>query len=188
MTLEDLELFNQAITLAEDGKKAEAYQLLESLLQTYPDNARIWLCLAFTAKRLEEARLALAQASQLEPNNHAVIQAQNWLSYWEDLEKPRPRRPRPARPMSAARPVPSEFTPNLTSAAELAAMMRYNAFRTEPSIPSPAKPTEKKPPATPLPAASGSETEFAPTLDAIYTHTEKDTKLQADKRLLHWIA
>jgi hypothetical protein len=189
MTLDDLKIFNQAITLAENGKKTEAHALLEQLLQAYPDNVRVWLCLVFTASRLEDANLALAQARQLEPHNPAVAQAQKRLAQWEAQERPRPRQPHRVRAGSDStnpKPNTSEFTPNLEGAAALASLIRYNTPTSEPSIPYPTE-TPRKRQSTKLPEAGSQETGATPGPDEKASQPELTKKCRSGKRLLTWI-
>ncbi len=72
--------FNEALTLAQAGKKLEAYQAFKALEATNPADFNLCLWLAFTAPTQQEAQRAVTRASQLNPDHPSVIQAREWLS------------------------------------------------------------------------------------------------------------
>ena len=85
MTLTELEAFNHALELAENGKREEAHSILVQLRRSNPDNSRVLLCYAYTANDVAEAREALEWASVLDPRNSSVSFAKIWLTHREKV-------------------------------------------------------------------------------------------------------
>ena len=83
MLATDLELFHNAIRLANSGQKSLAYQQLLALYQASADNqhdASLVLWLAFTTADLTEAEQAINWAASLAPNDPNVQSARQWLA------------------------------------------------------------------------------------------------------------
>jgi len=71
--------FNQAVQLAQAGRKSEAYNQFKGLEWSYSHDVNLLLWLAFTTPNPTEARQAIEAATKLAPTNPSVIQAQQWL-------------------------------------------------------------------------------------------------------------
>ena len=71
--------FNQAVTLAQAGKKEEAYARLKPLVMAGQENANLFLWLAFTTPDMTEAEKAIKRAHQIDPNDNNVNLAKTWL-------------------------------------------------------------------------------------------------------------
>ncbi|HEX2912638.1 MAG TPA: hypothetical protein VH186_17655 [Chloroflexia bacterium] len=76
----ELPAFQQAVTLAQAGRKMEAYSQLKLLAFNYPADTNLLLWLAFTSPSHEEANQLINSASSLEPANPVVVQAREWMS------------------------------------------------------------------------------------------------------------
>ena len=79
MNLADLEKFQQAIDLAENKQREAANSILAALRESHPHNSRVWLCYAFTASDLTQARQALQTAAALDPYNPSLSAAYDWI-------------------------------------------------------------------------------------------------------------
>lgn len=75
----DLQKFNQAIQLAQNGQNMQAQNILAELILRYPKDANIWLWTAFTSPSQERARRAVERAAKLEPTNPNLAHARAWL-------------------------------------------------------------------------------------------------------------
>jgi len=85
-----LALFNQAIALAQSGRKAEAYQCLISLMQTNPNDQNVLLWLVFTAPNIQESEVIL---NRIPPTDSNFANARNWIA--EEKKKQVEQRPIP---------------------------------------------------------------------------------------------
>ena len=78
----DLELFHQAIKLANSGQKSIAYQQLKALYKVnnnhYDPNLALWL--ACTTSDFNEAHQSIIWAASLAPNDPNIKSALNWLA------------------------------------------------------------------------------------------------------------
>ena len=79
MNLAHLEKFQQAIDLAENKQREAANSILAALRELNPYNSRVWLCYAFTASDLTQARQALQAAAALDPYNPSLSAAHDWI-------------------------------------------------------------------------------------------------------------
>lgn len=76
----DLEKFNDAVALAQAGKKQEAYQRLKALsIATGAKDPSLLLWIAYTTSDLEEAETAIRMAEATNPNSQSVNAAYEWL-------------------------------------------------------------------------------------------------------------
>jgi hypothetical protein len=75
-----LDIFEEAVKLAQSGRKDEAHRLFHALEPRHQHDVSLILWLAFTTPDRMEAGLMIARAEQLEPNNPSVIQARNWFN------------------------------------------------------------------------------------------------------------
>ncbi|HEX2912878.1 MAG TPA: hypothetical protein VH186_18880 [Chloroflexia bacterium] len=75
----ELQGFNQAISLAQAGRKEEAHLILMQLAQTNPDDYNLLLWLAFTSSDLSLARIWIDRVAQQEPANPSLASARSWL-------------------------------------------------------------------------------------------------------------
>jgi hypothetical protein len=80
MLSSDLELFQQAVSLASAGEKVSAYRILSSLATAYPLDANVLLWMAFTAPDLNMSKLHFNQASAADPANSSLESARQWLA------------------------------------------------------------------------------------------------------------
>lgn len=96
----DLQLFHQAINLANTGQKSSAYRQLITLYQQnnnhYDPNLALWL--AFTTPDLNEAEQAIKWAASLAPNDPNVTSALNWLSAEKARHRSAAHNPAPPDP------------------------------------------------------------------------------------------
>jgi hypothetical protein len=74
-----LQSFNEAVALAQDGRKAAAYQGLARLANSNPNDENILLWLAFTTPDLKESERAITQIKLLNPANPNLGSAAAWL-------------------------------------------------------------------------------------------------------------
>ncbi|NWJ46102.1 MAG: hypothetical protein HXX08_09510 [Chloroflexi bacterium] len=79
MSPQDLEQFNDAISLAQVGHKTEAFSLLTTLLERNPNDANIMLWMAFTSTSVTLAQSMLDRVAQVEPSNSNLAGARSWL-------------------------------------------------------------------------------------------------------------
>lgn len=75
-----LTTFNQAISLAQAGQKAEAYNLLTRLVLNKTNDSNLLLWLAYTAPQADEAYYWLQKSARLDPANPAHIEAKKWFN------------------------------------------------------------------------------------------------------------
>lgn len=76
----ELEKFNQAVALANAGRKAEAQAILAQLVTLYPEEPNVLLWYAFTSDDLSQAEIAIERVRLLNPLNPALPQAESWLA------------------------------------------------------------------------------------------------------------
>lgn len=80
MDTASLQSFNNAVNLAQAGKKAEAHGILGQVLLSYPENISVLLWLVFTSPDYATARRYLEKAHQVEPANPSVVEAFRWIN------------------------------------------------------------------------------------------------------------
>jgi hypothetical protein len=105
----ELEKFNQAVALAQAGRKQEARSLLAELLRTYPNDPNVLLWFAFTTDDLNQSRLALEKVRALDPANPALPGAESWLAQQQAAMAPASV---DFLLSSTAKPEPQTETPN----------------------------------------------------------------------------
>lgn len=76
----DLLTFNQAVALANSGRKSAANEIIEELIRTNLTDVNLYLWYAFTSENFSKAYNAVQLAHRYEPNNPSVAQAESWLS------------------------------------------------------------------------------------------------------------
>jgi hypothetical protein len=109
----DVERFNQAVSLAQEGHKEEARVIIVQLLRTYQNDANLLLWFAFTTPSLTQARLALGKARVIDPGNPILDEAENWLlEQTAYRQMTGPLSPTVAQDYGAT-PQPAAFRPNL---------------------------------------------------------------------------
>jgi len=69
----------EAIRIAKLGHKAEAGELLRSIVALQPVNQAAWLWLSAVAMSQAEAETALAQARQIDPTHPGLLRAEQWF-------------------------------------------------------------------------------------------------------------
>lgn len=114
----DLQKFYQAITLFQQGHKAEAHAALLALSKSYPTEASLWLWLAYTSDDLVFARSYLYRVKLLDPENPSLPGADKWLAGEEakKLTAPTPARPTPkATKPARINPLPPKESPPAVS-------------------------------------------------------------------------
>lgn len=87
MVAADLQYFQQAVALAQAGRKAEAHVILTQLAQFHPDDSNLLLWLAFTSNDLAQSRALLERLMVLDPANPALGGAFDWLKA-EEAKRP----------------------------------------------------------------------------------------------------
>jgi hypothetical protein len=80
MDMADLPTFYKAVSMAQAGNKAAAYQQFKSLEMRNLNNIDVLLWVAYTAPTLLEAEVQITRASALAPNEPGVLQARQWLA------------------------------------------------------------------------------------------------------------
>lgn len=80
MDTASLQSFNNAVNLAQAGKKADAHGILGQVLLSYPENISVLLWLVFTSPDYATARQYLEKAQQVEPTNPSVVEAFRWIN------------------------------------------------------------------------------------------------------------
>ena len=88
----DLQQFQQAVSIAQAGRKEEAHTVLTQLAYTNPNDSNLLLWLAFTATNLSTAHFALTRLRQLDPANPSLPGAESWL-LTEEARQPVPTIP-----------------------------------------------------------------------------------------------
>lgn len=83
----DLESFNQAVVLANAGRKQEARTILAQLLGNYPNDPNVLLWFAFTTEDLNQSRQAIQKVRFFDPNHPTLPGAESWLAQQEALPK-----------------------------------------------------------------------------------------------------
>ena len=119
---------NHALALFYSGHKELAYEFIKSIAKCNPTNANFLLWMAFTTPKLEEARLAIQKAGQLDPSNPTLPAARQWIE--AELRKPKAQQltmPAPVYEAPSATPAqinqsalplqPYVFNPILTNPA-----------------------------------------------------------------------
>jgi hypothetical protein len=81
MQPQDLDKFNQAVSLAQSGQKAVAHAQLGELARLYPNDPNVWLWLAFTSSDGAVAWAALERVAQLDPANASLAGARQWAQH-----------------------------------------------------------------------------------------------------------
>ncbi len=110
----DNESFNEAVAMAQAGRKAEASVLITQLLQRNPDNSDLLLWKAFTASNGGEARYCLERLALVDPSNPSLPAAWNWLKNLEAPQPPKQEAP-PAAASSTASTAVAQPTNNYVS-------------------------------------------------------------------------
>lgn len=96
-------LLKQAVQAAATGDRDQAYLLLRQVIASDPANETAWLWLVAVAENPREARIALRQVEQLNPNHPKLPEARRWLEMRSStVSVPSP---------SCASPVESTSTP-----------------------------------------------------------------------------
>src|SRR5438128_357170 len=127
MNAYDLAQFQQAIQLAQAGRKIQAYHRIKVLLPTNPDEVNLWFWLIFTTPDLVEAAQALDRITLLDPTNSGLSAARNWLQ--TELQKQNHSNSKPAfeqRPPPASTPSSS---PPRASSDPIEAASQNNVFK-----------------------------------------------------------
>jgi hypothetical protein len=101
MNATDLNVFNQAISMAQAGQKQVAYQQLKNLLPGNSHEATLLLWIAFTAPDLREAEAFIGAAVAVAPGDPNLASAQQWLAG----EKARQAPPAPMAQLPVERPL-----------------------------------------------------------------------------------
>ena len=73
------QLLKRAVQAATTGDRSQAYLLLRQVLMNDPVNEMAWLWLVAVAENPREARIALRQVEQLNPNHPKLPEARRWL-------------------------------------------------------------------------------------------------------------
>ncbi|MCS7260307.1 MAG: L,D-transpeptidase family protein [Anaerolineae bacterium] len=73
------QLLKRAVQAAAAGDRSQAYLLLRRAIMNDPLNETAWLWLVAVAKNPREARIALRQVEQLNPNHPKLPEARRWL-------------------------------------------------------------------------------------------------------------
>lgn len=107
MSPSDAENLNQAVSLAQAGRKAEAHARLIQLVRTSPDDSNVLLWLAFTASDLKLARNALNRVAQIDPANLSLAGAKSWLAQ-QEAEQARVATPPAPVPTSSPTSIPAQ--------------------------------------------------------------------------------
>ena len=80
MNASDLKIFNQAVQLANSGRKQKAYQLIKSIDATNQDDSNLLMWLMVTTPDLREASHALNLLVARDPNNPSIPGARRWIA------------------------------------------------------------------------------------------------------------
>lgn len=167
----NLQKFQEAQALFQQGRKAEAHAMLLELSKIYPTDSTLWLWLAYSSDDLIFARSYLLKLKLLDPQNVSLPGAEKWLDAEEakrhsaESTARRPTRQlqevlngienRPAAPPveEVSRPVPVEKAPEIQPQAipveKMENARQAAAVSTEPRPAPPKKRVIK--PAQPLP-------------------------------------
>ncbi|PWH15383.1 MAG: hypothetical protein DDG58_11095 [Ardenticatenia bacterium] len=73
------QLLKRAVQAAATGDRSQAYLLLRQVIMNDPTNETAWLWLVAIAENPREARIALRQVEQLNPNHPKLPEARQWL-------------------------------------------------------------------------------------------------------------
>lgn len=73
--------FNEAVRLARTGRKKQARQHFQKLVESQPDHQTAWLWLSVLAPTRAEAEHALAQARQIDPARPSLRRAERWVAH-----------------------------------------------------------------------------------------------------------
>lgn len=73
------QLLKRAVQAAAAGDRSQAYLLLRQVIMNDPANETAWLWLVAVAENPREARIALRQVEQLNPNHPKLSEARRWL-------------------------------------------------------------------------------------------------------------
>jgi hypothetical protein len=79
MNTADLQVFNQAVQLANSGNKPYAYQQLKALEPNNPQDTNLLLWLAFTTSDLNESGFMASRIAAIEPANANLPSLRSWL-------------------------------------------------------------------------------------------------------------
>ena len=80
MNPEQMQVFNQAVQLAQSGQREQAYAELKKLsIATGAKDTSLLLWLAFTSPDIDEAETAISMAETQDPASASVMSARNWL-------------------------------------------------------------------------------------------------------------
>jgi hypothetical protein len=75
-----VDAFEQAVHLAQAGRKDEAYQRLKALEPDHPKEISLLLWIGFTSPNKDEAERVIAAAEKIAPSNSSVKQARQWFT------------------------------------------------------------------------------------------------------------
>ncbi len=108
--MDTMPMLNRAIAAAKAGRKAEARQLLEAVLDTDERNERAWLWLSSVVDGDEERIICLENVLSINPDSQA---ARKGLAFLRAAASAPPIRPLPAPgPAEAAAPPPAVAAPS----------------------------------------------------------------------------
>jgi hypothetical protein len=88
MEANDLAKFNDGVSLAQAGKKEEAYRRFKALAINNVKDANLFLWLAFTTPNALEAQRAIREAISIEPSNPNLKAAKEWFDREKRKELP----------------------------------------------------------------------------------------------------
>ncbi len=104
-------LLKQAAQAAAAGDRNQAYLLLRKAIASDPANETAWLWLVAVAENPREARIALRQVEQLNPNHPKLPEARRWLEMrLSTVSAPSPSYPSPVESISTSAEPPSHET------------------------------------------------------------------------------
>lgn len=83
MNQPDKQKLNQAQSLLQQGRKAQAHAVLLDLSKNNPDDSLVWLWLAYTSDDLIYAGSYLQRVKRLDPQNEVLPDAEAWLAHEE---------------------------------------------------------------------------------------------------------
>lgn len=111
MDSSDLEKFNHGISLAQAGKKDEAYQRFKALSLSYPDDVNLLLWLAYTSPNPPGAKALIEKAIRIDPSNPNLQDAKNWF------DKTYPSTSKPKTDTANSPPPQAQYAANQTTQA-----------------------------------------------------------------------
>lgn len=87
MSPEDTVYCQQAIELANTGRKKQAYEQFCVLYNRYPENVILLYWLAYTTPSMAEARRAIADITRIEPDNPKLHELRQYVSQMEQSSR-----------------------------------------------------------------------------------------------------